>query len=467
MKKGILLIALIGICYSVQAQDYYFEMTKKSNYFSHGVSDLVAYIDLGDIQIWGWLEVTLTGSYSYQNTIGRYTKRYTIGNNTGSGNPRQSSEVPIAFGPVVDQWKLGNIEKNAQNHLVIPIYHLTSTGNSIVVNIKGVSATYFDTSLFTITPPTTQVNSETKDVIFIKNNITTDGNIGIGTTNPVAKLESITPNGNSQSLRLGRLDNSNYWSVNHAGNDFRLYNSASSGSNVLFGVDPGGNIKNNNVGIGTATPDTKLDVNGSVKIDDEAHSHSNIQLGHEGNDRIYADNSSNKYYGGGMFFRVTPDPTLNISHNYIDVMMLTDKGNVGIGTLDPGLFKLAVNGNIRAKEVKVETGWSDFVFEKTYKLPTLEEVENHIKKNGHLKDIPSAKEVEKNGVLLGQMDSKLLQKIEELTLYTIQQEKKIKSLEKQAVKIEKLEVENQALKAINSKLLELQKRLDKLETKKK
>lgn len=122
--------------------------------------------------------------------------------------------------------------------------------------------------------------------------------------------------------------------------------------------------------------------------------------------------------------------------------------NVGIGTTNPDGWELAVNGKIRAKEIKVETGWSDFVFYDDYQLPTLQEVEKHIKEKGHLKDIPSAKEVEKNGIYLGEMDSKLLQKIEELTLYTIQQEKKIKELE-----------------SLNAKLLEIQKRLEKLEEK--
>src|SRR5690606_14357225 len=96
----------------------------------------------------------------------------------------------------------------------------------------------------------------------------------------------------------------------------------------------------------------------------------------------------------------------------------------------PGTWKLAVNGNIRAKEIKVETGWSDFVFEEGYELPTLGEVAQHIKEKGHLKDIPSAKEVKENGIFLGEMDAKLLQKIEELTLYTIQQEKQLHNLEK-------------------------------------
>jgi len=104
-------------------------------------------------------------------------------------------------------------------------------------------------------------------------------------------------------------------------------------------------------------------------------------------------------------------------------------GNVGIGTTDPGAWKLAVNGKIRAKEIKVETGWADFVFEEEYQLPTLKEVENHIKEKGHLKDIPSAKEVEENGIFLGEINAKLLQKIEELTLYVIEQNKRINQLE--------------------------------------
>ena len=111
-------------------------------------------------------------------------------------------------------------------------------------------------------------------------------------------------------------------------------------------------------------------------------------------------------------------------------------GNVGIGITTPD-EKLAVNGNIHTKEVRVDlTGWSDFVFEKEYKLPTLKEVEKHIKEKGHLKDIPSAKHVEENGILLGNMDAKLLQKIEELTLYILQQQNKIEQLGKRISKQE-------------------------------
>lgn len=133
-----------------------------------------------------------------------------------------------------------------------------------------------------------------------------------------------------------------------------------------------------------------------------------------------------------------------------------ETGNVGIGTLNPGDWKLAVKGKIRATEVKVETGWADFVFYEDYDLPTLEDVEMHIKEKGHLKDIPDAKEVEENGILLGEMNAKLLQKIEELTLYTIEQEKKIKQLK----------TKDKELTSLNKKLFELQARLEKLESEK-
>jgi hypothetical protein len=108
---------------------------------------------------------------------------------------------------------------------------------------------------------------------------------------------------------------------------------------------------------------------------------------------------------------------------------------------------LAVAGNVIAEGVKVELegNWPDFVFTKDHKLLSLSEVESYIKEHGHLPNIPSAEEVKKEGINLGKMDAHLLQKIEELTLHTIQQQKEIDSL-----------------KNINMKLVEQNKLIEKL-----
>jgi len=141
------------------------------------------------------------------------------------------------------------------------------------------------------------------------------------------------------------------------------------------------------------------------------------------------------------------------------VMTWNYNGNVGIGQTNP-LNKLDVNGTIHSKEVKVDMdGWSDFVFKKEYKLPTLEEVEKHILEKGHLENIPSEEEVLKNGINLGEMNSKLLQKIEELTLYLIDQEKKSQTLETL------ISQQNKFISQQSILISEQNKRLEKLENK--
>jgi hypothetical protein len=98
-------------------------------------------------------------------------------------------------------------------------------------------------------------------------------------------------------------------------------------------------------------------------------------------------------------------------------------------TGDGNTWMLAVDGPALFKEVYVSTGWPDFVFDLNYKLLPLGEVEQFIKTNHHLPGIPSAEEMEKTGVPLGQTEAKMMQKIEELTKYAIQQDKRIERLE--------------------------------------
>jgi len=121
-------------------------------------------------------------------------------------------------------------------------------------------------------------------------------------------------------------------------------------------------------------------------------------------------------------------------------------GNVGIGTTDTKGYKLAVAGNMIAESVKVQlrSAWPDYVFAKDYTLPSLKETEKHIKENNHLPGIPSAAEVKNNGIDVGEMNAKLLKKIEELTLYVIDLNKKSSS---QEIMVKKLRNEVKKLKS--------------------
>ncbi|ATP58018.1 hypothetical protein CPT03_16870 [Pedobacter ginsengisoli] len=118
---------------------------------------------------------------------------------------------------------------------------------------------------------------------------------------------------------------------------------------------------------------------------------------------------------------------------------LFSSGNMGIGTTDTKGYKLAVNGKIRTQEIKVEaTNWPDYVFEEDYKLTTIPELKKFITTYKHLPEIPSAKDIEAEGVNLGEMNKLLVKKIEELTLILIDQHEQSK---KQSERIGQLELE--------------------------
>jgi hypothetical protein len=127
------------------------------------------------------------------------------------------------------------------------------------------------------------------------------------------------------------------------------------------------------------------------------------------------------------------EQTLNINP-----VMITDAGgNIGLNTANPDPnYKLSVNGVLRAKQIIVDAGWSDYVFDKDYKLLPLTKVEAYIKENRHLPEIPTTIDIKQKGVNIGETDSLFLKKIEELTLYIIELSKQ---LQEQGKKIEILE----------------------------
>lgn len=136
---------------------------------------------------------------------------------------------------------------------------------------------------------------------------------------------------------------------------------------------------------------------------------------------------------GGFGFYINMDnSTAFASTRPTPVMKIDGLGNVGIGDPTPDA-KLAVNGTVRSKEVLVTTtgGWPDYVFNPDYKLPTLKEVRSYIDQHHHLPEVPSLTEVEQAGVKLGEMNALLLKKIEELTLYVIEQQSQMEAMQEQ------------------------------------
>lgn len=173
---------------------------------------------------------------------------------------------------------------------------------------------------------------------------------------------------------------------------------------------------------------------GNVKI--ESKNNPFIQLSNEMGSLQIARSSCNGCYGGQLgdtVFRNTGD-----SHNIVfAINNNTHNGKSYIGIRDSDKFYVKFSndytstfeGKIKAKEIEVKTDvWADYVFQKEYQLTPLSEVETQIVEHGHLQGIPSSSEVIKNGINLGQMNVKLLEKVEELTLYLIAQKKEIDAL---------------------------------------
>lgn len=203
-----------------------------------------------------------------------------------------------------------------------------------------------------------------------------------------------------------------------------------------------------NVGVGILQPSAKFEVNGKIKIFGDIYG-SNV-LSFQDDTRFNVTQSnipdllnssfSMPYYGiaapnagssADLWLAGNNAIRMFTAGNAAPVLNITKEGRVGIGTIKP-TDMLSVNGIIRAKEVKIDLceDLADYVFSPDYSLMPLNEVESYVKTNKHLPEIPSAAEVKENGLSMGEMQNKLLQKIEELTLYVIEQQKQIDSLKK-------------------------------------
>jgi hypothetical protein len=278
----------------------------------------------------------------------------------------------------------------------------------------------------------------------------TSGNVGVGIQYAQEKLTisggnvQISPSTNTTNGFIGKYSFSpgaGYF-VNPSAYMGGVYEGGSwyNGAALVFATSSGPDItnasyavermrinKDGNVGIGTTSPNNKLHLYstiGPVAMTLQT-GNSYAYLVNDGSNVVLASDQGSTGFKL-LVNRSAPDNS----------MLINSAGNIGIGTTQPA-YKLDVLGTIRAREVKVDlSGQADFVFAPTYQLRPLSEVEKYVKANSHLPEIPSAAEVAQNGLSLGDMQNKLLQKVEELTLYSIEQDKKIQEQDKKNAELQ-------------------------------
>ncbi len=265
-----------------------------------------------------------------------------------------------------------------------------------------------------------------------KNDLIVKGNVGIGINIPLSKLhisgtqgsslEGIVVEGDNPTLRI--KDNSGVPSefiVFGNGQELRIAPSGASFPSQYLTMGATGNI-----GIGSASSTaTKLHISGT-----QGSSLEGIVVEGDNPTLRIKDNSGVPsefiVFGNGQELRIAPSGA-SFPSQYLTIGAT---GNIGIGTTNADA-KLAVKGDIHTQEVRVDLNGAvapDFVFEPTYNLRSLAETERYIKEHKHLPEIPSAVEMEQNGMELKAMNLKLLQKVEELTLYAIEQQKLIQEM---------------------------------------
>ena len=358
------------------------------------------------------------------------------GGNVGIGAGTPSTKLEVFGDPNTTAVILNNENfigfKRADGALVYGIGH-TDSGFTI-----GASANLGPNAG---TPIHIAAGSPSAQIKFFQNThermrIASNGYVGIGTTSPDAKL-TVSGGGVFENESNGRritIDpGSGLIDIQNATLNLNRF----SGSNISL-VAGGGNV-----GIGAGTPSTKLEVFGDPNTTAVILNNENF-IGFKRADGalVYGIGHTNSEFTIGATANLgptagtpihiaagSPSAQIKFFQNIHERMRIASNGYVGIGTTSPDA-KLTVNGDIHAKKVRVDLNvpGPDYVFEEDYDLPTLESLQNYIRENRHLPEVPSAGEMEENGIDVGMMNMVLLKKVEELTLYIIAQAKEVKEL---------------------------------------
>lgn len=266
------------------------------------------------------------------------------------------------------------------------------------------------------------------------------GNVGIGTTTPDANLELKSSGTTELHIDAGTSGHPVLQFEKGGVRKWGMIGEYPSAGRLSFYnyaqyLDQMVLSQNGSVGIGTVDPVAQLEIVGHSDGDrllyiNETDSSPVGQVA-----RIYRYNNVGGGGNASNALLTLSDHSTNVplqieNHSGATIMTVMGSGAVGIGTATP-TQKLEVNGTIRAKEVIVESsGWPDFVFEAGYPLRPLSEVAVYVAESGRLPDAPSAAEVDSQGLSLGDAQRLMMQKIEELTLYAIEQDERIEEQQK-------------------------------------